>query len=79
MDDVEGLSASVTAVPVPDPPVWVGSPVVGDGAVTLTWEDPDDDAIIRYEIPIVQTARKDPNWTAIDPSGPNTTEHTVEI
>ena len=66
VDDVEGLSASVTAVPVPDPPVWVGSPVVGDGAVTLTWEDPEDNAVTAYQHRhTVSRGTDQPDWMGV--------------
>ena len=66
VDDVEGLSASVTAVPVPDPPVWEGSPVVGDGAVTLTWEDPEDNAVTAYQHRhTVSRGTDQPDWMGV--------------
>ena len=37
--DVEGLSSSVMAVPVPRAPRLVGDPVAGDREVTLTWNN----------------------------------------
>ena len=72
-----GDSSRVKAVPVPGAPVWAGDPVVGDGAVTLAWDDPDDADIARYEFRYRANGAWDPDWTAIDPSGPNTTGHTV--
>ena len=75
---VQGLPASVTATPRPDPPRrLLATP--GDRVATLEWTDPRDDAITGYQVRYWETGTSMPEWSHdhyVD--GPaNTTEHTV--
>ena len=72
----EGASARVKATPVPAPPAnFRAAP--GNRKVMLTWNNPGDDAVSAYEIRYGVNGAWDPDWTEIDPSGPNTTRHEV--
>ncbi len=76
---VEGLPARVREVPVPGAPVWVGEPAVGNGMVTLTWADPEDDAITGYQVRYEESGTALPEWSADHDieSNASTTDHVV--
>ena len=50
----------------------------GNGQVVLSWSDPDDDSITRYEVRYDKTGeRSSAAWSAIPGSGANTGSHAV--
>ncbi len=49
----------------------------GDGAVTLSWDDPTDAAITKYRIRYAETNASLPAWSDISGSGASTTTHDV--
>ena len=72
------LSQSETA---PDAPTGLAA-AAGDGEITLSWNDPNDSSITRYEYNVNHNDTSTGNlsgwsdWTAIAGSGPSTTSHT---
>ena len=68
---VNGAAASVSGVPVAAPTGLKATP--GDGEVTLEWDDPDNAAIVGYEVSVDDGA----TWTAVAGSDASTTGHTV--
>ena len=75
-----GLSRGVTGRPGNPPPAPVDVRVTaGEGEVTLTWTNPGDATIIRYQIRYAEGGMALPeDWTDIDPSDAGTTSYTVE-
>ncbi len=77
-----GATTTTTTVPgsVPAQPAGF-SATAGNGSVTLSWDDPDDDSITGYEL--ARRERDDSpwgdwsSWAAIDGSDADTTTHTV--
>ena len=65
----------------PDAPTGLAA-TAGDGEITLSWNDPGDSSITRYEYNVNHNATSTGNfsgwtpWTAIPDSGPSTTSHT---
>ena len=73
-----GASASVTATPVAPPAAPdIRRTFALDRKVTVIWARAEDRRITGYQIRYGANGAWDPDWTAIDPSGPNTTGHTV--
>ena len=71
-------SNEVTATPVGSPAAPTGlSAEAGNRQVKLTWTDPDDDSITRYNMRQKKGAAAWGSWTAISGSGADTTTHTV--
>ena len=50
---------------------------MGDGTVTLSWDDANDATITDYQYQYRTGMTWNPDWTDIDPSDENTTSHTV--
>ena len=68
--------ANIVAPQVPAAPANL-SAAAGDGTVTLTWDDADDDTIADYQYRSRTGMTWSPDWTDIDPSDENTTSHTL--
>ncbi len=76
VDDVSGASApSMATLPPPAPADLEATP--GDGQVTLSWDDPQNDAITGYQIRYSDTDVEQAPWTVIAGSSSNTVSHTV--
>ena len=72
----EGASSSVKATPVPPPLAPVNlSASVGDGTVSLSWDDAGDATIVTYQVRYKTGALWDPDWTDVDGSSASTTSH----
>ena len=84
-DPKDSLPAQIDATPTSMPP----APPTGlmadpeDSRVTLTWDNPDDSTIDRYEYRQKVENPDNPNefgeWKSITSSGPTTTEYTVTL
>ena len=73
---VESDEASATPIAVPGKPTgFTASP--GDGEVRLTWDDPGDAAITRWQYQQKEGAGNYGHWTNIPSSGPSTSSYTV--
>ncbi|MCY4373533.1 MAG: fibronectin type III domain-containing protein, partial [Spirochaetaceae bacterium] len=74
---VTGNGASLTLVTTPAAPADLAA-TAGDGSLTLTWSDPGDHSVSRYQTRV--RAAGGPGWRAwadIAGSGPATVTHTV--
>ncbi len=67
---------NIVAPSVPSAPGNL-SAAVGDGSVTLSWDDPDDDEITGYQVRYTTTGTRLPEWNNVPGSDANTTSHTV--
>ena len=67
-----GAAATKTETPLFAAPTNLGA-AVGDGQVTLGWDDPDNDNISGYEV----SSNGGTSYSAIGGSGASTTRHTV--
>ena len=65
-------TVDVTVIAVPAAPMNL-SATPGDAQVTLTWDDPGDDTITKYQV----STDGGTSFSDIDGSGQNTTAHTV--
>ncbi len=78
---VEGVpSAAAAATPVPPPVKPTGlTATVGNAQVTLSWDDPSNATVTRYELRHTSAASFGANdaWSAIPGSGAATTDRTV--
>ena len=76
----ESTAARDTATPnaVPNAPTSFDTSR-DDGEVTLTWDDPSDSSITRYEFRVSDDGGSnwDPDWDGIPSSGASTTSYTV--
>ena len=71
-------SNEVTATPVESPAAPTGlSATAGNGQVVLSWSDPDNDSITRYEVRYGKVGESLGAWSAISNSDAETTGHTV--
>ncbi len=70
------VTATPTAASVPARPSGL-SATAGNGQVTLTWTDPEDDSITRYQVRRRKGSDAWGGWTAISGSDADTTAHTV--
>ena len=64
------------ATPVPAAPTGL-SATAGNGQVVLSWSDPDNDSITRYEASYSKVGESWGAWSAISNSDADTTGHTV--
>ena len=72
-------SASLTTANVPDAPSSLVAAHTGEGVVTLSWDDPDDASIEKYQYRRSTDGGTswDVDWTDIAGSGATTTSHQV--
>ncbi len=70
------VTATPTAASVPARPSGL-SAEAGNGQVELTWTDPDDDSITRYQLRRRKGSAAWGGWTAIPGSDADTVSHTV--
>ncbi len=68
-------STPVSPTPVPGKPAV--TPMPGDAQVTLSWSNPNDAAITRYQIKQWTGSSESGSWTDISGSGSSTTSHVV--
>ncbi len=68
-------SASVSSTPVPGKPAVTATP--GTAQVTLSWSNPNDASIARYQIKQWTGSSESGSWTDISGSGEDTTSHVV--
>ena len=75
----EGPSATKNATPASATPAAPANllPNAGDTQVQLTWDDPDDSSIDKYEFRWKEGGESFGDWKPISGSGANTTVHTV--
>ena len=69
-----GASAQVSAWTYPAAPVNLTA-TPGNGIVSLTWDDPANDSITRYEFQQKTGGSWNDTWTPIPSSGASTTQH----
>ena len=70
------LNDGTVATPVPAAPTGL-SATAGNGQVVLSWSDPDNDSITRYEASYGKVGESWGAWSAISGSDAETTGHTV--
>ena len=70
------LNDGTVATPVPAAPTGL-SATAGNGQVVLSWSDPDNDSITRYEASYGKVGESWGAWSAISNSDADTTGHTV--
>ncbi len=68
-------SDPVSAMPVPDKPAVTATP--GNALVTLSWSNPNDASITKYQIKQWTGSSESGSWTDISGSGSSTTSHVV--
>ena len=81
----KGLESQATATPTGSSTPIVTAPAAptglsaeaGNGQVVLSWSDPDNDSITRYEVRYGKVGESWGAWTAISNSDADTTGHTV--
>ena len=77
--ETAGASARATATPMPEPPPAPASLAAtgGDTAIELSWTDPSDGAISKYQVRVSADggATWDPDWTDVSGSGAATASH----
>ena len=70
------LNDGTVATPVPAAPTSLTA-TAGNGQVVLSWSDPDNDSITRYEASYSKVGESWGAWSAISGSDAETTGHTV--
>ena len=67
-------TVDITVIPAPEAPANL-SATAGDGQITLSWDDPDDDSITGYEYRQKEGTSAWGEWTTIPGSGADTVEY----
>ncbi len=78
--NVDGAAASLITIPGPPAPPANLRAGAGNGSVTLTWNDPNNDTIDGYHVRYGRSNVNLPDWSDdhnVDNSGPTTTRHRV--
>ncbi len=71
-------SNEVSATPIPVPAAPTVTAAAGDAQVTLSWTDPNNDSIIRWEYQQkAESSGSYGDWTAMAGSDKDTTRHTI--